>query len=53
MQENGRNDAGSYRIDGVRGSAAYTIFYRAESEPTPTYTIGIVDLPGITEIKKG
>ncbi|MCR2822366.1 flagellin N-terminal helical domain-containing protein [Lederbergia panacisoli] len=53
MQENGRNDTGSYRIDGVRGSAAYTFFYRAEGEPTPTYTIGIMDLTGTTKIEEG
>lgn len=32
MQENGRNDSGTYRIDGVRGNAAYTLFYQAEGE---------------------
>lgn len=53
MQENGRNDSGTYRIDGVRGNAAYTLFYQAEGEPTPSYTIGIVDLSGTTEIEQG
>ncbi|MDQ0157096.1 flagellin N-terminal helical domain-containing protein [Robertmurraya andreesenii] len=51
--EDGRNDTGTYRIDGVRGSAAYTIFYRAQGEPAPSYTVGIVDLSQGTKIKEG
>lgn len=51
--EDGRNDSGTYRIDGVRGSAAYTIFYRAQGEPAPSYTVGIVDLSQGATIKEG
>lgn len=51
--EDGRNDTGTYRIDGVRGSAAYTVFYRAQGEPAPSYTVGIVDLTSGATIVEG
>lgn len=44
---------GSYVIDGIRGSSAYSIFYNASGEPTPTYTIGVVDLSQGVTIKSG
>lgn len=53
FKEDGRNDTGIYRIDGVRGSAAYTVFYRAQGEPAPSYTIGIVDLTSGATIEEG
>lgn len=52
-KNDGSNDSGTYVIDGVRGSAAYTIFYKAHGEPTPTHTIGIIDLTKGVTIKTG
>lgn len=47
--KNTREDNGTYVIDGVSGSSAYSIFYNASNEPTPTHTVGVVDLTeGIT-----
>lgn len=39
-----QDNSGTYIIDGVRGNAAYGIFYRAEGEPTPTHMVGATDL---------
>ncbi|WML46894.1 flagellin [Neobacillus sp. PS3-34] len=51
--EDGRNDTGTYRIDGVRGNAAYTFFYRAQGDPAPSFTIGAVNLnPGGATIEE-
>lgn len=52
-QDDGRNDAGSYMIDGIRGNAAYTFFYQAQGEPAPTYTIGVTDLTSGAVIEEG
>ena len=49
--KDGINDNGSYIIDGVRGSAAYTVFYRAQGEPSPTHAVGVVDLSKGADIK--
>lgn len=48
-----QDENGSYVIDGIRGSSAYSLFYNASGEPTPTYTIGIVDLSQGATIKSG
>lgn len=52
-RDDGRDDTGKYIIDGVRGSAAYTIFYKSYGEPTPTHTVGIVDLSNGVSIEAG
>lgn len=52
-KNDGRDDRGSYIIDGVRGSAAYTVFYKPYGEPTPTHTVGIVDLSNGVSIEAG
>jgi len=44
---------GSYVIDGIRGNSAYSIFYDASGEPTPTYTVGVLDLSRGVDIVKG
>lgn len=49
----GINDNGTYIIDGVRGSAAYTVFYKAEGEPSPTHIVGVVDLSNGVFIQTG
>ncbi len=46
-------DNGEYVIDGIRGNSAYTLFYNSSSEPTPTYTVGVLDLSQGVEIIKG
>lgn len=51
--KDGENNNGNYIIDGVRGSAAYTVFYKAQGEPSPTHTIGIVDLSNGVNITAG
>lgn len=38
--------SGSYCLDGVRGNASYSIFYKTVGSPTPTYVIGVNDLTG-------
>lgn len=52
-KDDGENNNGRYIIDGVRGSAAYTVFYKAQGEPSPTHTIGVVDLSKGVSIKTG
>jgi len=52
-KDDGKNNNGSYIIDGVRGSAAYTVFYKAEGDPSPTHTVGAVDLSNGAKIKTG
>lgn len=52
-EDDGRDNRGNYIIDGVRGSAAYTVFYRARGEPSPTHTVGIVDLARGAVIETG
>lgn len=37
---------GSYRLDGVRGNASYSIFYKTTGKPIPSYVIGVNDLTG-------
>lgn len=52
-KNDGSDNNGTYIIDGVRGNAAYTVFYKAYGEPSPTHTIGIVDLSKGVEIQTG
>jgi|BioPla2DNA2_1021312.scaffolds.fasta_scaffold17831_1 flagellin len=42
--DDGTNNNGTYIIDGVRGTAAYTVFYKSQGEPRPTHTVGSLDL---------
>nr|WP_255783392.1 flagellin [Oceanobacillus alkalisoli] len=53
MQDDGRDDTGTYVIDSVRGTAAFTFFYPSLGEPEPTYTIGITDLSNGVVINEG
>lgn len=50
---NYKTDNGSCVIDGIRGTAAYSMFYDASSEPVPTYTVGVRDLSSGIEIVAG
>lgn len=43
-KNDGRNDSGQTIIDGIRGSAAYSIFYQADGIPKPSHLTGINDL---------
>lgn len=52
-KNDGIDNSGTYIIDGVRGNAAYTIFYKAVGEPSPTHTVGIVDLSQGATIQAG
>lgn len=45
--------SGTYILDGVRGSAAYTLFYRTEGEPEPAYVLGAKDLSEGVKITAG
>ncbi len=38
--------SGNYRLDGVRGNASYSIFYKTTGKPIPSYVIGANDLSG-------
>ncbi|PID14401.1 hypothetical protein CSV63_12805 [Sporosarcina sp. P34] len=49
----GRNDSGTYQIQGVRGTAAYTYFYNSQGDPKPSYVIGITDLSEGATIEAG
>lgn len=40
----GRDDSGTYQIQGVRGTAAYTYFYNSQGDPKPSYVVGVTDL---------
>lgn len=51
--EDGRNGSGSYVIDSIRGTAAYTFFYPSEGDPEPSHTIGVKDLSGGATIIEG
>lgn len=42
--KNNEETNGTYIIDTVRGSAAYSIFYNSSGSPVPTYTIGVSDI---------
>ena len=53
LPEDGENHNGNYIIDGVRGSAAYAVFYRSEGDPQPTHTVGVLDLSEGAEIISG
>lgn len=37
-------DGGEYIIDGIRGSAATTVFYKSNSAPTMSYIVGTKDI---------
>lgn len=37
---------GEYVIDGIRGSAAYSLFYKTTGLPKPSYTTGVQDISG-------
>ncbi len=40
-------------IDGVRGLSAYSLFYNASGEPTPTCAVGVIDLSqGLTVVEE-
>lgn len=47
------SENGNYVIDGVRGNSAYSLFYNATGEPTPTHTVGVVKLDKGAVITKG
>lgn len=49
----GRDDSGTYQIQGVRGTAAYTYFYNSQGDPKPSYVIGITDLSKGATIETG
>lgn len=49
----GRNDSGTYQIQGVRGTAAYTYFYNSQGDPKPSYVVGITDLSAGAVIEAG
>lgn len=51
--DDGRDNNGIYIIDGLRGSAAYTLFYRSEGDPRPTYAVGTRDLSQGVQIRAG
>lgn len=51
--DDGANNSGTYIIDGVRGSAAHSIFYRTDGDPVPTYTVGSLDLSNGARIQGG
>lgn len=38
--------SGEYVIDGIRGSAAYSIFYKTTGLPKPSYTTGVQNIAG-------
>lgn len=41
--------SGSYQLDGIRGNASYTLFYKTAGTPTPVYLIGSRDVSkGVT-----
>ena len=44
---------GEYIIDGVRGSAAYSIFYKSEGDPTPSHVVGVLDMSQGAKISAG
>lgn len=37
---------GEYVIDGIRGNAAYALFYKTTGLPKPSYTTGVQDISG-------
>jgi flagellin-like hook-associated protein FlgL len=39
---------GTYIIDGVRGTAAFYVFYKTEGIPIPNYVIGATDITNVT-----
>lgn len=43
-ERDGNSPAGTYTLDGVRGSAAYFIFYRTTGKPEPSYITGSEDI---------
>lgn len=49
----GTNNSGNYIIDGVRGNAAYTLFYQSYGEPKPSYTVGVKDISSGVSIISG
>nr|WP_255414224.1 MULTISPECIES: flagellin [unclassified Sporosarcina] len=49
----GRNDSGTYQIQGVRGTAAYTYFYNSQGDPKPSYIVGITDMSQGAVIETG
>ena len=44
---------GEYRIDGLKGSALFEIFYKTEGDLIPAYTAGTKDLTDGVEIEDG
>lgn len=52
-KNDGRNDTGQTIIDGVRGSAAYSIFYQSNGVPKPSYVTGMKDLSNGLTITAG
>lgn len=51
--DDGRDDSGTYQIQGVRGTAAYTYFYNSQGDPKPSYVIGITDMSKGAVIEAG
>lgn len=52
LPDNGSITEADSKIDGIRGSAAYRIFYDASKTPRPTRIIGTADLSNGVNIKK-
>lgn len=52
-KDDGRNDNGQTVIQGVRGSAAYSIFYQSDGIAKPSYITGINDLSKGLTIEEG
>lgn len=45
--------SGEYIIDGVRGNAAYSLFYKTTGKPEPSYTTGVQDISGGVSFPSG
>lgn len=52
LPDDGSITEASSKIDGIRGSAAYRVFYDASKTPRPTRVIGSADLSNGVNIKK-
>ncbi len=46
-------EGGSYRIDGLKGSALFEIFYKTEGDLVPAYLLGTKDISGGVEVEDG
>lgn len=43
-------EPGQYKIDGVRGTAAFSVFYKTDGLPVPSYIVGTKDISKGVEI---